>query len=123
MSRAREQTVAAEVFFALGDRTRLSLVQRLSAGDAQSATMLAEGAKVTRQAIVKHLQVLESAGLVRHDKRGRDVLYTLEPQRLDDARGFLDGISASWDRALERLRLLVEEPPPATRGKAPRSSR
>jgi DNA-binding transcriptional ArsR family regulator len=107
----REQAAAA-LFFALGDGTRLSVVRRLGAGGASSATALSDGAKVTRQAIVKHLQVLEGAGLVAREKRGREVLYALEPARLADARSFLDSVSASWDRALERLRLLVEEQEP-----------
>lgn len=110
MSNARNRA-AAEVFFALSDGTRLSLVTKLGAAGALSATTLAEGRKVTRQAVVKHLQVLEGAGLVSTEKRGREVLYALEPERLDVARAFLDGVSASWDRALERLRRLVEEPP------------
>ena len=109
MSKAREQR-AARVFFALGDGTRLSVVQKLGAGGALSATSLSDGAKVTRQAIVKHLGVLEGAGLVTPARRGREVLYALEPQRLDEARAFLDGISAGWDRAIERLRRLVEDP-------------
>ena len=111
MSRTRERAVA-DVFFALGDGTRLSVVRKLGTGGALSATALSDGAKVTRQAIVKHLQVLEGAGLVTHEKRGREVLYALRPDRLDDARGFLDGISASWDRAIERLREMVEAPSP-----------
>jgi len=105
----RDRAVA-EVFFALGDGTRLSVVTRLGSGGALSATALSQGAKVTRQAIVKHLRVLEGAGLVKHEKRGREVLYALESERLEDARAFLDGVSASWDRAIERLRALVEEP-------------
>lgn len=113
MSRARDRAAAAELFFALGDRTRLSVVQKLGAGGARSATALSHGAKVSRQAIVKHLQVLEGAGLVTHERRGREVLYALEPRRLDDARAFLDAVSAGWDRALERLRQLVEEPEPS----------
>jgi DNA-binding transcriptional ArsR family regulator len=112
MSKARENA-AADVFFALGDRNRLSLVRKLGSGGALSATVLSDGAKVTRQAIVKHLQVLEGAGLVTHEKRGREVLYALEPRRLDEARAFLDTVSAGWDRAIDRLRELVEksEPP------------
>lgn len=110
MSRRPEPAVA-DLFFALGDRTRLSLVTRLGAGGALSATALSDGAQVTRQAIVKHLQVLAGAGLVSHQKRGREVLYALEARRLDDAAAFLAGISAAWDRAIDRLRLLVEEPP------------
>ena len=109
MSTAREQR-AADVFFALGDRTRLSVVRKLGTGGARTATSLSEGAKVTRQAIVKHLQVLEGAGLVTHDKRGREVLYALDARRLRDAQSFLDAVSSSWDRALERLRTLVEAP-------------
>lgn len=57
---------------------------------------------------MKHLQVLEGAGLVRHEKCRREVLYALEPERLTEARAFIDAISASWDRAIERLRKLVE---------------
>ena len=114
MSTAREAAVAA-VFFALGDGTRLSVVRKLGAGGALSATALSEGAHVTRQAIVKHLQVLEGARLVTHEKRGREVLYALEPVRLDDARTFLDAISASWDRAIARLQRLVEDPEPVAR--------
>jgi DNA-binding transcriptional ArsR family regulator len=108
MSKSRDRAIA-DVFFALGDGTRLSVVKKLSAGGALSATTLAGDANVTRQAIVKHLQVLEGAGLVTHEKHGREVLYALEARRLDDARSFLEGISAGWDRAIERLRRLVEE--------------
>ncbi|MBK7864233.1 MAG: helix-turn-helix transcriptional regulator [Archangiaceae bacterium] len=108
MSSARERA-AAEVFFALGDGTRLAVLKRLGASGALSATSLSDGAKVTRQAIVKHLQVLEGAGLVAPQKRGREVLYALQPERFDTAREFLDSVSASWDRALDRLRNLVEE--------------
>lgn len=111
-----------DVFFALGDGTRLSVVKRLAASGSLSATALSDGAHVSRQAIVKHLQVLEEAGLVTHEKAGREVLFALQPRRLDDARAFLDGISAGWDRAIERLRRLVEEEPERpTRG--PRSTR
>jgi len=101
---------AAEIFFALSDRTRLSVVRRLGTGGALSATALVAGAEISRQAIVKHLRVLEGAGLVTHERRGREVLYALSPARLDEARTFLDNVSATWDRALERLRELVEAP-------------
>ncbi len=110
MSRASSRAVA-DVFFALGDGTRLSVVKKLGEGGALSATALSDGAKVTRQAIAKHLQVLEGAGLVSHERRGREVLYALDTRRHEDARPFLDRISAAWDRRLERLRALVEEPP------------
>jgi DNA-binding transcriptional ArsR family regulator len=107
MSKASNAAMA-DVFFALGDRTRLSVVRRLVEDGEQSATLLADGASVTRQAIVKHLQVLEGAGLVTCRKQGREVLYALETRRLDEARVFLNGISLGWDRAIERLRKMVE---------------
>ena len=121
MSRAPEHA-AADVFFALGDGTRLSVVTRLATSGALSATTLSDGAHVSRQAIVKHLQVLEGAGLVSHEKTGREVLYALDARRLDDARAFLEGISAGWDRAIGRLRRLVEdEPAPARQAKRRRA--
>ncbi len=110
MSRPAEHALV-DVFFALGDATRLSVVKRLAAGAALSATVLADGGDLTRQAMAKHLQVLEQAGLVTHAKQGREVLYSLAPRRLMDAREFLDGVSAGWDRAIERLRGLVETEP------------
>ena len=107
MSKASKHD-AEQVFAALGDRTRLILVSKLGNGDALSATALAHGADVTRQAIVKHLQLLDDVGLVRRHKEGREVLYTLETRRVNEARAFLDAISARWDRAIERLRKHVE---------------
>jgi DNA-binding transcriptional ArsR family regulator len=98
----------AEVFFALGDETRLSVLTKLRSG-ALSATALADGAGVTRQAIVRHLKVLDGAGLVTHERRGREVLYMPDAQRLEKARAYLEMISAGWDRAIESLKDLVEE--------------
>ena len=69
----------AELFFALGDETRLAVVRRLGGGVPLSATTLSSGAKVTRQAIVKHLQVLEGAGLVVTRRSGREKLHFLNP--------------------------------------------
>ena len=118
MSKVNDRVVA-EVFFALGDDTRLSVVRKLGIGGALSATVLSDGARVTRQAIVKHLQVLEAAGLVTHDKRGREVLYALQPGRLEDAHAFLGSVAAGWDRAIERLRTIVEDPAPPPRRRRP----
>jgi len=109
MSKGREQDLA-RVFAALGDATRLALVAHLLAGGALSATALAEGRDTSRQAIVKHLQVLEVADLVVRERHGREVLYALDPRRVDEARAFLDAVSAGWDRAIGRLRKLVETP-------------
>src|SRR5689334_12719245 len=67
---------AAQVFAALGDRRRLSLVQRLSAGPA-SVTVLSEGSRITRQGVTKHLRVLAKAGLVQNRRRGRESIWQL----------------------------------------------
>jgi len=99
---------SAPVFAALGDPTRLRLVARLAQGEALSISQLTEGERVTRQAITKHLEVLADAGLVTDRKRGRERLYALEAAPLDDARRYLDQVSAQWDKAIARLRLLVE---------------
>ncbi len=99
----------APVFAALGDETRLALVAQLSSGAPRSIAQLTEGSSLTRQAISKHLRVLESAGLMHCARDGRESRYELEPHRLDDARRFLEEVSAQWDQALERLKAFVEE--------------
>ena len=64
---------------------------------------------MTRQAVTKHLNVLADAGLVRGFRRGREHVWELRPDQLEEARRVLDLISRRWDEALERLRALVEE--------------
>jgi DNA-binding transcriptional ArsR family regulator len=100
--------VPAAVFAALGDETRLRLVTRLSGQGPMSITRLTSGSKVTRQAISKHLRVMERSGLVRSSRYGRERRWRLNGQRLADARFYLDQISRQWDAALDRLRALVE---------------
>jgi DNA-binding transcriptional ArsR family regulator len=87
----------------------LALLVKLCGGAALSITALAEDSKLTRQAITKHLRVLEDAGLVRANKLGRESLFELEPEPLAEARGVLDLISKQWDDALARLKAFVEE--------------
>ena len=99
---------SAPVFAALGDETRLQLVSRLCEQGPLSITRLASGAKVTRQAIAKHLRVMERAGLIRGSARGRERIWEIEKRRLEVARRYLELISQQWDGALERLRALVE---------------
>jgi DNA-binding transcriptional ArsR family regulator len=103
----RAEANAIQVFFALGDGTRLSVVQRLGKGGAQSATMLADGAEVTRQAIGKHLQVLEGAGLVSHQKLGRG--FSRARDGAADDAVFLEG-SGRVGSSAGAPRTLVEEP-------------
>ena len=102
---------SAPVFAALGDETRLRLVARLCNAGPLSIVKLTVGADMTRQAITKHLHVLQHAGLVRERRRGRESAWQLEAQCLSQARRYLDQISAQWDQALGRLQELVEDPP------------
>jgi DNA-binding transcriptional ArsR family regulator len=99
---------AAPVFAALGDRTRLALVAQLCAGGPQSIARLTAGADVTRQAVTKHLDVLAGAGLVHDVRRGRERIWQLDPDRLDEAGRCLDRVSQQWDAALARLKTFVE---------------
>jgi DNA-binding transcriptional ArsR family regulator len=99
---------AAPVFAALGDETRLRLVARLCAGEPLSITQLAAGSQVTRQAITKHLHVLEDARVVTGFRHGREQLWELNTRQLADARHCLDLISRHWDDALARLKAAVE---------------
>ena len=104
-----ELTKAAPVFAALGDATRLRVVARLCVRGPLSITQLSEGAKVTRQAITKHLQTLSDAGLVRDRRHGRERIWELKPRRLEMAHTCLDQISEQWDAAIGRLKAFVEE--------------
>lgn len=98
----------APVFAALGDPTRLALLERLSDGRARSITALAEGAPLTRQSVTKHLGVLAQAGVVTRERRGRETRFATRPELLDEARAYLDTVAAHWDEALERLKAHVE---------------
>jgi DNA-binding transcriptional ArsR family regulator len=100
---------AAPLFAALGDETRLRLINRLSSGGPGSITHLSERSTVSRQAITKHLRVLSDVGLVRSSRRGRERVWDLEPKRLADAHDYLDHISQQWDEALDRLKKFVED--------------
>ncbi|HXE64117.1 MAG TPA: metalloregulator ArsR/SmtB family transcription factor [Bryobacteraceae bacterium] len=99
----------AELFAALGDETRLRLVSHLSSRGATSITRLTAGSGVTRQAITKHLGVMQRAGLVTCSRRGRESLWELRRPRIEDAERYLAIISKQWDAALERLKKFVEE--------------
>lgn len=93
-----------ELFAVLADPTRRGLLERLVHQGPHTATELAADATVTRQGIVKHLQVLAEAGLVTSERIGREVRYRATTERLSDAIAWLLGNSAKWDRRLDRLR-------------------
>ena len=73
-----------------------------------SIVKLTEGFSITRQAITKHLRMMEDAGLVRSAQAGRESVWQLEPKCLDDAQRYLREISTGWDHALIRLKRFVE---------------
>src|SRR6058998_3259706 len=87
---------AAPLFAALGDETRLRLFVRLSTSGPESISRLSSASPVSRQAIKKHLDVLSRAGLVRGSRQGREHIWTVEPQRLAEARLYLERISGQW---------------------------
>jgi len=98
----------AALFAALGDATRLAVVERLARGGPASITVLAENLPSTRQGVTKHLHVLAAAGVISGRRRGREHVWALNPGRVADARRHLDSIARGWDGALGRLKAHVE---------------
>ncbi len=115
MSRRRSAAArideGAPVFAALGEPMRLALVSRLCAEGPLSIARLREGTGVTRQAITKHLETLERAGVVHGARAGRERIWSIETRRLEIARRCLDQISAQWDAAIGRLEAFVTANP------------
>ncbi len=99
----------AHIFAALGDRTRLQLVTKLAEGEPQSISQLAARSILTRQAVTKHLRVLEGAGIVSSRRFGRESLFALDPQPLAEIRLFLGIVEEQWEQALGRLKDFVED--------------
>jgi DNA-binding transcriptional ArsR family regulator len=98
----------APLFAALGDETRLALVAKLCGGQARSIAQLTEGSKLTRQAITKHLRVLESAGVVHSVRSGRESLFEFDPEPMEEIKKYIDLVSEQWDQTLSRLKSFVE---------------
>jgi DNA-binding transcriptional ArsR family regulator len=91
------------VFGALADPSRRFVVERLAARGSASQTELAGELPVTRQAVAKHLAALRAAGLVRAERRGREMRYELESAPLGDAAEWLERVGATWDARLAAL--------------------
>ena|SRR5579872_1362899 len=98
----------APVFAALGDETRLELVAKLCGGPPRSISQLAAGSRLTRQAITKHLRVLEKAEIVHSVRAGRESLFAFDPEPMEGIKKYLDFVSEQWDQALSRLKSFVE---------------
>jgi DNA-binding transcriptional ArsR family regulator len=105
---AAKPHAGAPVFAALGDETRLWLVARLCSGQPHSISQLTQGSRLTRQAITKHLRVLESVGIVRGVRAGRESRFEFDPKPIEGIKEYLDFVSEQWDRALARLKAFVE---------------
>ncbi len=100
-----------DLFGALADPTRRALLDRLMHDGPQTATVLAADSTLTRQAVVKHLQALATAGLAVPERSGREVLYSATPERLAIVLAWLTESSALWDRRIERLVARVASQP------------
>lgn len=99
----------AKVFAALGDPVRLSLVNKLNDSHLHSISNLTQGTKITRQAVTRHLTVLEGIGLVTKVKEGRETLYVLDPKPLKTMKEYLEIIAAQWDEKLNDLKTYLED--------------
>lgn len=98
----------APVFAALADPTRRDLLEKLAENSPRTATQLAREYPITRQGILKHLNILEDAGLVAVYQYGREKRYTLRPEPLNDVDEWIKSISAKWDERLLRLKTYLE---------------
>ena len=105
----------APVFAALADPMRRNLLANLAEYSPRTATQLAEQYPITRQGILKHLRILEEAGLVAVYQEGREKRYFLTPEPLGELEQWIKEISAKWDERLLRLKAFVENEEPGLR--------
>jgi ArsR family transcriptional regulator, cadmium/lead-responsive transcriptional repressor len=97
-----------ELWSAIGDPSRRQVLDLLVSNGAVSASWLAGRVPFSRQAVSKHLVVLERAGLISRRKQGREVLYQVEADRLDQAARAMAQAAAQWDRRLDTIKRLAE---------------
>lgn len=98
-----------QIFAALGDETRLWLIAKLCQGSRQSISQLTAGTQLTRQAVTKHLQVLERVGLVRSARQGRETLFEFDATPIETMTQYLDLVSVQWEKKLTDLQSFLEE--------------
>jgi DNA-binding transcriptional ArsR family regulator len=98
-----------ELLAALADATRRQLLATLASGGPATASTLACGLPISRQAVAKHLAVLERAGLVTSAKNGRDVLFDVRTAPLAQTADWLTALAAQWDRRLTSIKQIAEE--------------
>ncbi len=100
------------VFAALGDPTRLRLVERLHRTDVMSISALSEGTDMTRQAVTKHLRILSDAGLVRDVRHGRQRLFALDAAPLSLVASWIETFRKDWEDRFDRLDAFLAETDP-----------
>jgi DNA-binding transcriptional ArsR family regulator len=98
-----------DLFAALGDPTRRQVLSDLAARGEASATTIAGELPVSRPAVVKHLGVLDRAGLLGERRQGREVLFSVRPEPLESASRWLAVVASEWDRRLVALKRLAEK--------------
>ena len=103
---------ADALWAAVGDPTRRRLLDALLTRGEATATTLSGELPVTRQAVAKHLAVLSRAGLVAGRREGREVLYAVRPDRLDEVSQVMARVAADWDRRLVAIKRLAESAQP-----------
>lgn len=101
----------APIFAALGDPTRLQIVERLGRGGAASIATLTAGTPMSRQAVTKHLAVLAASGLVRDERRGREHVWSLEPAPLREVAAWASQYQAQWEARFDRLETFLQTQP------------
>jgi DNA-binding transcriptional ArsR family regulator len=106
---------AGEVFAALADATRWRLLTLLAARGEGTATTLASEMPVSRPAVVKHLAVLDRAGLVRSRRAGKEVRFTVQPERLDETARWLAALASEWDARLAAIKRIAEAASPSAK--------
>ena len=97
-----------DVLAALADPTRRRVLDAVAARGETTATIIAAELPVSRQAVVKHLAVLDRAGLVFGQRRGREMRYSVRPERLDATARWMSEIASEWDARLARIKRLAE---------------
>ena len=105
---SEQAETAAQVLAALADPTRRRVLDAVASHGQATATLIAAELPVSRQAIVKHLAVLQDAGLVTGAREGREVRYAVRPERLDATARWMTALAAEWDARLARIKRLAE---------------
>ncbi|MFF4020572.1 ArsR/SmtB family transcription factor [Streptomyces sp. NPDC001843] len=100
-----------DVLVALADPIRRQILATLTGQGGATSTSLAAGLPVTRQAVAKHLAVLDRAGLVRAHRTGREVRYEVELHPLKQATRWMEALATQWEHRLRAIKDLAEKPP------------